>query len=56
MTATPISAPELNPKPVQSKLAAVLRVTSGNFLEMFDFFLFGFYADLHRERVLSCRQ
>ena len=23
---------------------AVLRVTSGNFLEMFDFFLFGFYA------------
>ena len=30
--------------PAQSKLAAVLRVTSGNFLEMFDFFLFGFYA------------
>src|SRR6202171_4617443 len=28
----------------QSKLATVLRVTSGNFLEMFDFFLFGFYA------------
>ena len=27
-----------------SKWAAVLRVTSGNFLEMFDFFLFGFYA------------
>ena len=27
-----------------SKVAAVLRVTSGNFLEMFDFFLFGFYA------------
>ncbi|MDO9709090.1 MFS transporter [Paracraurococcus lichenis] len=27
-----------------SKLAMVLRVTSGNFLEMFDFFLFGFYA------------
>ncbi len=27
-----------------SKAAAVLRVTSGNFLEMFDFFLFGFYA------------
>jgi MHS family citrate/tricarballylate:H+ symporter-like MFS transporter len=25
-------------------LKAVLRVTSGNFLEMFDFFLFGFYA------------
>ena len=28
----------------QSKAATVLRVTSGNFLEMFDFFLFGFYA------------
>jgi MHS family citrate/tricarballylate:H+ symporter-like MFS transporter len=27
-----------------SKFATVLRVTSGNFLEMFDFFLFGFYA------------
>ena len=27
-----------------SKIAAVLRVTSGNFLEQFDFFLFGFYA------------
>ena len=25
-------------------VATVLRVTSGNFLEMFDFFLFGFYA------------
>jgi MHS family citrate/tricarballylate:H+ symporter-like MFS transporter len=28
----------------RSKVATVLRVTSGNFLEMFDFFLFGFYA------------
>jgi MHS family citrate/tricarballylate:H+ symporter-like MFS transporter len=27
-----------------SKAVAVVRVTSGNFLEMFDFFLFGFYA------------
>src|SRR5260370_38961498 len=27
-----------------SRLATVVRVTSGNFLEMFDFFLFGFYA------------
>lgn len=27
-----------------SKVVTVLRVTSGNFLEMFDFFLFGFYA------------
>ncbi|HEY2135504.1 MAG TPA: MFS transporter [Xanthobacteraceae bacterium] len=30
--------------PGSSKVATVLRVTSGNFLEMFDFFLFGFYA------------
>jgi MHS family citrate/tricarballylate:H+ symporter-like MFS transporter len=30
--------------PSQSKAGTVLRVTSGNFLEMFDFFLFGFYA------------
>ncbi|MCE4226415.1 MFS transporter [Methylobacterium sp. C25] len=28
-----------------STLGAILRVTSGNFLEMFDFFLFGFYAN-----------
>jgi MHS family citrate/tricarballylate:H+ symporter-like MFS transporter len=28
----------------RSKLVTVLRVTSGNFLEMFDFFLYGFYA------------
>ncbi len=27
-----------------STIATVFRVTSGNFLEMFDFFLFGFYA------------
>ena len=30
--------------PRQSNLSMVLRVTSGNFLEMFDFFLYGFYA------------
>jgi MHS family citrate/tricarballylate:H+ symporter-like MFS transporter len=29
---------------VPSKFGAVLRATSGNFLEMFDFFLFGLYA------------
>jgi MFS transporter, MHS family, citrate/tricarballylate:H+ symporter len=28
----------------QSKFGAVLRATTGNFLEMFDFFLFGLYA------------
>ncbi|WP_394780119.1 MFS transporter [Undibacterium sp.] len=36
MTATSASS--------QSKFGTVLRVTSGNFMEMFDFFLFGFYA------------
>ena len=30
--------------PAPSKVGAVLRVISGNFLEQFDFFLFGFYA------------
>jgi len=30
--------------PAASKLATVIRVTSGNFIEMYDFFLFGFYA------------
>ncbi|WP_034412064.1 MFS transporter [Derxia gummosa] len=33
-----------------SRIGAVLRVTSGNFLEQFDFFLFGFYAT-HIARV-----
>ena len=32
------------PAAAPSKVGAVLRVTSGNFLEQFDFFLFGFYA------------
>ncbi len=44
MTAAGISPSSAERKTTQSKLAAVLRVTSGNFLEMFDFFLFGFYA------------
>lgn len=39
-TLTPAAAPAAR----HSKLGAVLRVTSGNFLEQFDFFLFGFYA------------
>lgn len=30
--------------PRASKFGAIIRVTSGNFLEQFDFFLFGFYA------------
>jgi len=33
-----------SPTKPSSKLGTVLRVTSGNFMEMFDFFLFGFYA------------
>ena len=32
------------PDSARSKVGAVFRVTSGNFLEQFDFFLFGFYA------------
>ncbi len=31
-------------RPASGHLGTVLRVTSGNFLEMFDFFLFGLYA------------
>ena len=33
------------PSAAPSKFATVLRVTSGNFLEMFDFFLYGIYAN-----------
>lgn len=32
------------PRTFRAKAGAILRVTSGNFLEQFDFFLFGFYA------------
>ncbi|SDA41746.1 MULTISPECIES: MFS transporter [unclassified Janthinobacterium] len=47
-TATPVaealapSAPA--PARAPSRIATVIRVTSGNFIEMYDFFLFGFYA------------
>jgi MHS family citrate/tricarballylate:H+ symporter-like MFS transporter len=34
------------PPALQSRLGAILRATSGNFLEQFDFFLFGFYAPI----------
>ena len=39
-------APTLTTQPpeIKSRLGAILRSTSGNFLEQFDFFLFGFYA------------
>jgi MHS family citrate/tricarballylate:H+ symporter-like MFS transporter len=40
MTSTTSTTPQHR----RGKLAAILRVTSGNFLEQFDFFLFGFYA------------
>ncbi len=39
-----MSTPDLAPTTPHSKFNAVIRVTSGNFIEMFDFFLFGFYA------------
>ncbi|MDE3175727.1 MAG: tricarballylate/proton symporter TcuC [Pseudomonadota bacterium] len=35
---------EVPAAPARAKLGAVLRATAGNFLEMFDFFLFGIYA------------
>ena len=38
---TALASPE---RATPSKVATVLRVTSGNFLEMFDFFLYGIYA------------
>ena len=42
MTASPsVHSPKPSSK---STIATVFRVTSGNFLEMYDFFLFGFYA------------
>jgi len=33
-----------SPPQLKSRIGAILRATSGNFLEQFDFFLFGFYA------------
>jgi MHS family citrate/tricarballylate:H+ symporter-like MFS transporter len=37
-------AASTNPPEIKSRIGAILRATSGNFLEQFDFFLFGFYA------------
>jgi MHS family citrate/tricarballylate:H+ symporter-like MFS transporter len=34
------------PPQIKNRIGAILRATSGNFLEQFDFFLFGFYAPL----------
>jgi MHS family citrate/tricarballylate:H+ symporter-like MFS transporter len=40
-----MSQTSTTPAPViKSRIGAILRATSGNFLEQFDFFLFGFYA------------
>jgi len=44
MQAIQATAAPAGSDPRHAKLATVLRVTSGNFLEMFDFFLYGFYA------------
>ena len=38
---------------LKSRIGAILRSTSGNFLEQFDFFLFGFYAALRSPRRSS---
>lgn len=37
-------ATSTNSPAIKSRIGAILRATSGNFLEQFDFFLFGFYA------------
>ena len=37
-------SPGAPPVQLKSRIGAILRSTSGNFLEQFDFFLFGFYA------------
>jgi MFS transporter, MHS family, citrate/tricarballylate:H+ symporter len=37
-------SPDSPPPQLKSRIGAILRSTSGNFLEQFDFFLFGFYA------------
>src|SRR5687767_10226959 len=43
-TAAATAAASTSSSSSSSKFATVLRVTGGNFMEMFDFFLFGFYA------------
>src|SRR6202165_1191947 len=39
-----LEAASSQPPQIKSRISAILRATSGNFLEQFDFFLFGFYA------------
>ena len=43
------------PPVIKSRIGAILRATSGNFLEQFDFFLFGFYASAIAQGVLPLR-
>jgi MFS transporter, MHS family, citrate/tricarballylate:H+ symporter len=39
-----MAGPSTHQPEIKSRIGAILRATSGNFLEQFDFFLFGFYA------------
>ncbi|MDR0479029.1 MAG: MFS transporter [Burkholderiaceae bacterium] len=43
-SSTPSTGAANPPRTLWEIIRAIVRVTSGNFLEMFDFFLFGFYA------------
>jgi MHS family citrate/tricarballylate:H+ symporter-like MFS transporter len=43
MSQSGVQDPMAGPQ-IRSRMGAILRSTSGNFLEQFDFFLFGFYA------------
>jgi MHS family citrate/tricarballylate:H+ symporter-like MFS transporter len=45
----------LEPAPAKSKIATVIRLTGGNFLEMYDFFLFGLYAPYIARTFFSFR-
>lgn len=42
---SPAQSAPAAPAPAPSRAGTVFRVVSGNFMEMFDFFLFGFYAN-----------
>ena len=44
------------PPQIKSRIGAILRATSGNFLEQFDFFLFGFYASAIAKAFFPVRQ
>ena len=46
----------LNAEQRKQQIWSVIRVSSGNFLEMYDFFLFAYYATHHRHMLLPRRQ